>query len=76
MTESNDKTAPSPTVTRLMTLSDVLASVSLSQATVYRMIAAGEFPRPVKVGTASRWLSSEIEAWIDALAAGRQQRAA
>lgn len=63
-----------PTVVRLMPLRDVLASVGLSQASVYRLMAAGEFPKPCKVGTASRWVSSEIEAWISDRVAERQQQ--
>ena len=76
MTEKTDIPAPQPTVVRLMPLRDVLASVGMSQASVYRMIAAGEFPKPVKLGTASRWVSSEIEDWIAARVAEREPRAA
>jgi len=63
MTEQSEST-PIPTVVRLMRLEDVKASVGLSQATIYRLIAGGQFPRPCKMGTGSRWVSSEIEAWI------------
>lgn len=30
----------------------------------YKLIQDGKFPRPVKFGRSSRWLKSELEAWI------------
>lgn len=30
----------------------------------YKLIQEGKFPRPVKFGRSSRWLKSELEAWI------------
>ncbi len=30
----------------------------------YKLIQEGKFPRPVKFGRSSRWLRSEIEAWV------------
>ena len=40
----------------------VRAGISRSHA--YELIAAGKFPRPVKVGRASRFLTTELDAWI------------
>ena len=38
----------------------------LSKPTLYRMIASGAFPRPVKLGVRSvGWRASEIERWIE-----------
>ena len=46
-------------------LEEVLGLVSLSSATVYRMMSLGEFPRPVRVGRrAARWRSDEIDEWL------------
>ncbi len=46
-------------------LEEVLGLVSLSSATVYRMMSRGEFPRPVRVGRrAARWRSDEVEEWL------------
>ena len=43
----------------------------LSKATIYRLIKAGEFPSPVKVGgdksRAVIWLSKDITAWEENL---------
>ncbi|NYT66794.1 AlpA family phage regulatory protein [Alcaligenaceae bacterium] len=30
----------------------------------YKLIQEGRFPRPVKFGRSSRWLRSELEAWV------------
>lgn len=30
----------------------------------YKLIQDGQFPKPVKFGRSSRWLKSEVEAWL------------
>ena len=30
----------------------------------YRLISEGKFPKPIKLGRSSRWLKSEVEAWL------------
>jgi prophage regulatory protein len=36
----------------------------LSRATIYRLIKAGKFPRPLSIGTGSvRWRQSDIISW-------------
>ncbi|EPB3887654.1 AlpA family transcriptional regulator [Escherichia coli] len=32
----------------------------------YKLIKDGEFPKPTKFGRSSRWLQSEVEAWLQA----------
>ena len=32
----------------------------------YKLIQDGEFPKPIKLGRSSRWLQSEVEAWMQA----------
>jgi prophage regulatory protein len=50
----------------------VSAITGLPSSTLYRKVAAGEFPAPIKLGeSASGWLLSEVEAWI---AARREER--
>lgn len=36
----------------------------LSDKWFYKLISLGEFPKPIKLGRSSRWLKSEIEAWV------------
>ncbi|MEY0737785.1 helix-turn-helix transcriptional regulator [Providencia stuartii] len=31
----------------------------------YKLIQAGEFPKPIKLGRSSRWLKSEVEHWLN-----------
>ncbi|MCW9642043.1 AlpA family transcriptional regulator [Klebsiella michiganensis] len=30
----------------------------------YKLISAGKFPKPIKLGRSSRWLQSEVTAWL------------
>jgi predicted DNA-binding transcriptional regulator AlpA len=43
----------------------------INASTLYRMIGRRLLPRPIKVGGSSRWVRSEIEAALAALAAVR-----
>ena len=38
--------------------------VAFGRSRIYQLIAAGEFPKPIKIGKSSRWLKTEIDAWI------------
>lgn len=54
----------------LLKIREVTAMVALPQSVVYRMMKAGNFPRPLKLGdggksAAVRWRSDELEAWIE-----------
>lgn len=55
-------------VDRLLRLRDVVVLVGLAKATIYRKVAAGEFPRPVTVGKSSvRWRESDLARWVESL---------
>jgi prophage regulatory protein len=48
----------------LLRLPEVKAHTGLSRSSLYRRIAEGTFPAPVKIGArASAWSSAEIERW-------------
>ena len=51
---------------RFLRLPDVMLRVGLSRPTIYKSIAAGRFPKYIKVGSASVWNSREVEAWMRA----------
>lgn len=53
-------------MTELLTRSEVLAILKCARSTVYVLMESDDFPRPIKVGHANRWLRSELEAWLDA----------
>lgn len=49
---------------RLMRLPEVLRLISLSRSSIYELIAAGRFPRPVPLTTTARaWVEAEVLAW-------------
>ena len=62
-----------PQNARLLPIEEVMARCAKGRTAIYAGIKAGTFPVSVKDGTRSRWLSSEIDAWIIALAASRSR---
>lgn len=61
----------------LIRLPTVKGRTGLSRSEIYRRIAAGTFPRPVKLGErASAWVESEIDAWAAAHIAARDGKGA
>lgn len=53
----NDKFVDMAFITKLTGLTDKW---------FYKLIKDGEFPKPIKLGRSSRWLESEVEAWLQA----------
>ena len=52
----------------------VTRKTGLASSSLYAAIARGEFPKPIKLGERSvGWLSREIDAWIEARAANRDE---
>ena len=45
--------------------------VGFGRSRIYQLIGAGKFPKPIKLGKSSRWLKTEIDAWIQQQAAQR-----
>ncbi|WP_211251648.1 helix-turn-helix transcriptional regulator [Andreprevotia chitinilytica] len=61
-----------PTVDYLLRLPYVCKRVALSRSSIYAAVAAGTFPKPVRLGGNSvAWLESEVAAWIAARIAER-----
>lgn len=51
----------------LLRLPRVKERTGLARTTIYKMVAAGTFPAPIKIGAGTTvWVSSEIDAWIQA----------
>ena len=59
---------------RILRLPVVIHRTALSRSTIYKFIAAGRFPKPVRLGPrAVGWLESEIDDWIaDRVAESRE----
>ena len=60
----------------LLSDQQVAAILATSRATVWRRTNDGTLPRPIKVGHATRWLRSEVEATIASAVALRDAEAA
>ena len=51
---------------RIIRMRELVERLGLSQATIYRAIVAGTFPRAVKLGKRARgWRSDDVQQWID-----------
>lgn len=58
---------------RVMRKKEVLATVGLSDVSVWRLEKAGAFPRRIRLGGNSvGWLQSEIFGWLEERAAARE----
>jgi len=60
-------------------LKAVAVETSIGASTLEKMVARGDFPKPVKIGGSNRWVASEVSNWIeqkiaerDAVAGGAQ----
>lgn len=62
---------PTPTQSRLVSLQGAAERLGLSLRAVYRLIASGTLPPPVKVGGASRLFESDLDAYLDRLQRAR-----
>lgn len=56
---------------QLMSIRDVASRLRLSTRAVYRLIADGMLPKPVKIGGASRLYDSDVQTFLESL---RKQR--
>ncbi len=60
---------------KLLKLPDVIDRVGMAKSSIYRAMRDGEFPNPVSIGPgAVAWLESELDEWIGARIADRDQR--
>jgi predicted DNA-binding transcriptional regulator AlpA len=57
----------------LWSLPTLKNAIGLSRSNIYQQIQAGKFPAPLKIGRSSRWLASEIHAWVNTQAQARNQ---
>lgn len=50
-----------------MPLAEVIERIGLSRSSIYRMMEAGTFPRPLRFGPAAvRWRESDVARWLAA----------
>ncbi|RVT53962.1 helix-turn-helix transcriptional regulator [Rubrivivax albus] len=63
--------APAAPAATLLTLAQVERHTGLKKTKLYDLIVEGSFPRQVRIGSAARWVESEVSAWINARIADR-----
>lgn len=56
-------------------LPQMMARTGLSRSGIYQRIAAGAFPKPIKLGDrVCAWVSTEVDSWINSLIADRDRK--
>lgn len=50
---------------RMLRIEQVIDLFPVSRETLYRMISAGKFPAPTKLGRTSLWRRSHLRVWIE-----------
>ena len=57
---------------KILRMRDVTALVGLGRSTIFRMIAAGRFPKAIRLGERARgYKLSELKEWIDERSSAR-----
>jgi len=69
MMTSNNETPPTA---ELVSLKSTARRLNLSLRGVYRLIAHGALPRPVKVGGSSKLFERDLQAYFESLEAQRR----
>ncbi|MGC0824292.1 AlpA family transcriptional regulator [Pantoea agglomerans] len=57
-------TSPALLNDQLVDMAFITAYTHCSDKWFYKLISEGRFPKPIKLGRSSRWLKSEVEAWM------------
>ena len=49
---------------QLVDMNFITTYTEMTDKWFYKLISEGQFPKPIKLGRSSRWLKSEVEAWM------------
>lgn len=49
---------------RMVDMAFITHFTGLTDKWFYKLIKDGVFPKPIKLGRSSRWMQSEVEAWV------------
>lgn len=60
---------------RVERLPEVMARVGMGRSWIYKQIAVGAFPAPIKIGRASGWRSTDIDRWLERVLSTNQASA-
>lgn len=62
---------------RLLPLREVLHRTGFKKSKTYALISEGRHPKPIKLGTSSRWIEGEVETFVeDQITRSRDREAA
>ncbi len=50
---------------KFLCMKEVEAKIGFKKSWVHKRVKEGVFPPPIKIGGASRWLSSDIDQWME-----------
>lgn len=56
---------PDDPAPKLLKLPQVCRRVGLSRTTIYQLVAAGTFPKPIKIRSTSLWATRQVDAWVE-----------
>lgn len=57
-------TSPALLNDQLVDMAFITTYTEMTDKWFYKLISEGQFPKPIKLGRSSRWLKSEVEAWM------------
>ena len=60
------KTKPALLEDEFIDMKFITRLTGLSDKWFYKLIQEGVFPKPIKMGRASRWLKGDLEEWLQA----------
>jgi predicted DNA-binding transcriptional regulator AlpA len=63
---SNLRTVMNESLT-LLRVRDVASKLAVDVRQVWKLVADGRFPAPLKISRSSRWRSADVDAWIAGL---------
>lgn len=49
---------------QLVDMAFITKLLQMTDKWMFKLIKDGAFPKPIKLGRSSRWLQSEVEAWL------------
>ena len=64
MNTTDTTNAPSPLDEPLVDMKFITKFTGLTDKWFYKLIQDGQFPKPIKFGSSSRWFRSEVDAWL------------
>lgn len=63
-TPQSGQSSTLPANEKLLPLTQVEIRTGFKSSFIYQLIGQGKFPKPIKIGMASRWRESEVQQWI------------